>query len=103
MYQEGGFWKDAGLNFLRPILHKFLKYNVVIPVTMAGWYRYLQGMCFYGNMPHSPNLGRITNIINLNRMRIYLADPFNIAGPVDFRQLVIGQEEYDSDVLTLPY
>ena len=36
-------------------------------------------------------------------MKIYIPDPFNIAGPVDFRQLLIGQEEYDPDVLTLPY
>ena len=46
---------------------------------------------------------KITGYANINRMRIYQQNPLSIAGPVDFRQLLIGQEEYDPDVLILPY
>ena len=60
-------------------------------------------MCFFGNMPKYERLARINNYRNLNRMRIYNKDAFDIAGPVDFRQLLVGQEEYDPRVLTLPY
>lgn len=51
LYYEGGIWKDAAMNFLRPIFDKFLKYKLVLPVDRVGRYRYLQGMCFFGNMP----------------------------------------------------
>ena len=103
LFYEGGFWKDAGMNFLRPIFDKFLKYKLVLPVDRTGRYRYLQGMCFFANMKGYENMERINNYRNLNRMRIYIPDAMNIAGPVDFRQLLVGQEEYDSDVLILPY
>ena len=63
----------------------------------------MQGMCFFANMKGYENMERINNYRNLNRMRIYIPDAMNIAGPVDFRQLLVGQEEYDSDVLILPY
>ena len=79
------------MNFLRPIFDKFLKYELVIPVDRIGKYRFLQGMCFFANMPHYENMLRINNYRNLNRMRIYIRDALNIAGPVDFRQLLIGQ------------
>ena len=46
---------------------------------------------------------RINNFRNLNRMRIYDSYALSIAGPIDFRQLLVGQEEYDPGVLTLPY
>ena len=91
VYYEGGFWKDAGMNFLRPIFDKFLKYKLVLPVDRIGKYRYLQGMCFFANIPKYENMLRINNYRNLNRMRIYITDALNIAGPVDFRQLLIGQ------------
>ena len=92
LYHEGGFWKDAGMNMLRPILDKFLKYKLVLPVDRIFKYRYLQGMCFFGNAPKYENLMRINSYQNINRMRIYQKDPLTIAGPVDFRQLLIGQE-----------
>lgn len=69
----------------------------------VGRYRFLQGMCFYGNMPRVENMRRINNFRNLNRMRIYTSDPFNIAGPVDWRQFIYRQEEYDPQVLFVPY
>jgi hypothetical protein len=78
------------MNFLRPIFDKFLKYELAIPVDRVGRYRWLQGMCFFGNKPNYNRLGRINNYRNLNRMRIYIVNAFNIAGPVDFRQLLIG-------------
>ena len=92
LYREGGFWKDAGMNFLRPVLDQFLKYKLVLPVDRLFKYRYLQGMCFFGNAPRYPNLMRINSYRNLNRMRIYQTNALNIAGPVDFRQLLAGQE-----------
>ena len=36
-------------------------------------------------------------------MRIHSNDPFPIAGPVDFRQLLVGQEEFDPEIILLPY
>jgi len=36
-------------------------------------------------------------------MRIYSNYASSIAGPIDFRQYIIGQEEYDPDILTMPY
>ena len=91
LYQEGGFWKDAGMEILRPVFDKFLKYKVFITFTMQGWYRYIQGMCIFGNMPKSENMLRINNPRNLNRIRFYIKDAFAIAGPFDFRQYVDGQ------------
>ena len=46
---------------------------------------------------------RITNYPNINRMRIYSDNALVVAGPVDFRQVVRGYEEYDLDILMLPY
>lgn len=91
------------MNFLRPIFDKFLKYRLVLPVDKIGRYRYEQGMCFFANMPHYENMLRINNYRNLNRMRIYIRDALNIAGPIDFRQLLIGQDEFDKEILVLPY
>ena len=53
LYNEGGFWKDAGMELLRPVFNKFLKCKVFITFTMQGWYRFIQGMCIFGNMPKS--------------------------------------------------
>jgi hypothetical protein len=92
LYHEGGFWKDAGMNLLRPVFDKFLKYKLVLPVDRLFKYRYLQGMCFFANAPKYENLMRINSFRNLNRMRIYQTDALTIAGPVDFRQLLVGQE-----------
>lgn len=36
-------------------------------------------------------------------MRIYSDDALSIAGPVDFRQLLVGQEEFDPDIILIPY
>lgn len=36
-------------------------------------------------------------------MRIYHNYAMIIAGPIDFRNLVIGQEEYDPEFLMIPY
>jgi hypothetical protein len=36
-------------------------------------------------------------------MRIHSSDPLSIAGPVDFRQLLIGQEEFDPEIILMPY
>ena len=100
---EGGFWKDAGMNLLRPIFDKFTRYKLVIPMDKTFRYRWLQGMCFFANKPGLENMLRINNYRNLNRMRIYDNYASSIAGPIDFRQLLVGQEEYDVDVLTMPY
>ena len=103
LYREGGFWKDAGVQFLKPILDKFLKFKLAIPTDRGNRYRWLQGMCFFANMPGYDNLLRINNYRNLNRMRIYDNDAMMVAGPIDFRQLLISEEEYDIDVLVMPY
>ena len=65
--------------------------------------RFLHGMCFFGNMPKLSNLRRINNFRNLNRMRIYSSHPFTIAGPIDWRQVVHRQQEYDPQNLMIPY
>lgn len=92
LYREGGLWKDAGMNMLRPIPAAFLKYKLLLPTDRLYQARYIQGMCFFGNMPKYENMLRINNYRNLNQMRIHSNDPFPIAGPVDFRQLLVGQE-----------
>lgn len=103
LYREGGFWKDAGMNLLRPVFDDFRKYKIVLPVDRTFRFRWLQGMCFFANAPKLPNMWRITNYRNLNRMKIYDNDAMKIAGPVDFRQFVNGYEEYDPEYLLMPY
>ena len=103
LYYEGGLWKDAGMNMLRPIPTHLLKYKLILPVDRLLSYRYLQGMCFFGNMPRYDHMLRINNFRNLNRMKIYSQLALSIAGPVDFRQLLIGQEEYDPQIILMPY
>ena len=103
LYHEGGFWKDAGMDLLRPVFDKFLTYKIAITVDKTFRYRWLQGMCFFANMPKLPHLWRITNFRNTNRMRIYHQYAMVIAGPIDFRNFIIGQEEYDPDILTMSY
>lgn len=51
LYNEGGFWKDAGMDLLRPIFDKFLKYKLVIHLDIVGAFRIRQGMCLYGHVP----------------------------------------------------
>jgi hypothetical protein len=51
LYREGGLWKDAGMNMLRPIPDAFLRYKLILSTDRLFQYRYLQGMCFFGNMP----------------------------------------------------
>ena len=46
---------------------------------------------------------RIVNYPNVNKMRIYEQNALKIAGPVDFRQTVIGDEEYDPEILLMAY
>ena len=103
LYQEGGFWKDSGVNLLRPIFDKFLTYRAVVGNDMTFRHRWLQGMCFFANVPKAVNIARINNFRNLNRMRIYSWYAIGVAGPIDFRQFVLPHEENDPDVLTLPY
>lgn len=92
LYLHGGFWKDSSMNFLKPFLDDFRKYKLVIPVDKTLRYRYLQGMCFYGHIKHYEPALRIVNIKNLNRMRMYQSWPFDIAGPIDFRKLIVKDE-----------
>ena len=102
LYNEGGFWKDAGMDFLHPILDKFRKYKLMIHQDMVGLFRIHQGMCLYGHIPKLENARRINNFRNLNRMRIFTGDPFPIAGPIDWRQVVHRQEEYNPEFLMVP-
>lgn len=30
LYNEGGFWRDSGMNILKPVFDKFLKYRLVV-------------------------------------------------------------------------
>ena len=83
------------MHFLKPVLDDFRKYKLALATDKTIRHRWLQGMCFFGNMKEYPPLWRITSFKNLNRMRIYNSDPMDIAGPIDFRQLIIGKEEYD--------
>jgi hypothetical protein len=91
------------MNVLRPIFHKFTKYRIAIAVDKTFRYRWLQGMCFFANAPKTINMWRITNYRNINRMRLYHPYASSIAGPIDFRQFIIGQEEYDPQTLCMPY
>ena len=90
MYQHGGFWRDAGMNFFRPILDQFTRYKLVIGGEVTISYRWNQGMCFFGNEPKSEHMHRVSNYRNVNRMQIYHYYAVTIAGPVDFRQVVTG-------------
>lgn len=78
------------MNFFRPILNKFLKYDLVIGAERSLRHRWNQGMCFFGNIPKSPHMWRITAHSNVNRMRIYNDIALDIAGPFDFRNIVRG-------------
>ena len=91
------------MNLLRPIFDRFLTYKIAIAVDKTFRQRWLQGMCFFANEPRIDNMWRITNYQNLNRMRIYIWYAMMIAGPIDFRQFIIGQEESNPDILCLPY
>lgn len=79
------------MNLLRPIFDDFTRYKLVIAADKTFRYRWLQGMCFFANVPNLENMFRITNYRNINRMRIYYNYALNIAGPIDFRQLLVGQ------------
>lgn len=103
LYCEGSFWRDAGLNVLKPVFDQFLKYRLVVGAEMTSRHRWNQGMCFFTNEPRSKYLLRVTNFPNLNRMRIYEKNALAIAGPIDFRQVVDGYEEYDPDILIIQF
>ena len=49
LYNFGGFWRSAGMNFFRPILDKFVKYKLVIGSEMTFRSRWSQGTSFFGN------------------------------------------------------
>lgn len=103
LYHQGGFWKDAGMNLLKPIFDKFVKYELVIGAERSLRHRWNQGMCFYANAPKSKHMGRITGHPNTNRMRIYGDVALDIAGPFDFRNVIIGYEEYSPEVLIMHF
>jgi hypothetical protein len=60
-------------------------------------------MCFYGHKRYYKPALRIVGYKNLNRMRMYQSWPFDIAGPIDFRKLVINDEEYNPQSLILAF
>lgn len=95
LFNHGGIWKDAGMNFFRPIFDSLLKYRFVVGSDMTIRHRWTQSMCFYLIHPKEPRLHRIINYPNVNKMRIYEDNALLIAGPVDFRQAVVGSEEYN--------
>jgi hypothetical protein len=94
---------DSGQNVLRPMFQKFLKFKLAITVDKSGRFRWLQAMSSFGAVPKLPNFWRLTNFRNLNRLRIYNAWALSIAGPVDFSQLIKGQEESDEEFLLMPF
>jgi hypothetical protein len=51
LYREGGIWKDAAFDILRPLPDSFLRYKLVLPTDRIYQARYLQGMCFFANIP----------------------------------------------------
>lgn len=51
LLHNGGFWKAANQNMLRPIFDKLTKYKIVIPVDRNVRYRWLQAMCLFGSAP----------------------------------------------------
>lgn len=65
--------------------------------------RWDQGMCFFGNERKSENMLRVSNYRNVNRMRFYHHWAVTIAGPIDFRQVVIGDEESSPDILVMHF
>jgi hypothetical protein len=103
LYHQGGFWRDAGMNMFKPIFNNFLKYDFVVGAERSLRHRWNQGMCFFANAPRSPHMARIVALPNINRMRIYGDVALDIAGPFDFRNTVIGYEEYSPSVLLLNF
>lgn len=91
------------MNLLKPIFDKFVKYELVIGAERSLRHRWNQGMCFYANAPKSKHMGRITGHPNTNRMRIYGDVALDIAGPFDFRNVIIGYEEYSPEVLIMHF
>lgn len=92
MYQHGGFWRDAGMNLFKPVFDHFTRYKLVIGGEVTIGYRWNQGMCFFANEAKSEHMYRVSNFRNVNRMRYYHYWAVNIAGPIDFRQVIAGPE-----------
>jgi len=90
LYRKGGFWRDAGMNLFKNVFDHFTRYKLVIGAEVTLRHRWNQGMCFFANEPFNENMHRVSKYQNINRMRYYSFPALNIAGPFDFRQVVIG-------------
>lgn len=70
--------------------------------TMAAYrHRWSQAMCIYGAMPGFKPLLKMISPPYANRANIWEQNPYAIAGPNAFREVIRGQEEYDPDYLVL--
>jgi hypothetical protein len=98
LYHEGGFWKDAGMNVLRPIFHKFTKFGLSSQSTRPSGTDSSRE-CASLSTPKNYQYAAHHDYRNINRMRLYHPYASRIAGPIDFRQFIIGQEEYDPQTL----
>lgn len=103
MYRNGGFWRDAGMNLFKNVFDHFTRYELVIGSEATFAHRWDQGMCFFANKPHSENIYRVSNYRNVNRMRFYHQWAVTIAGPIDFRQVIYGDEEAHPNILMIHF
>lgn len=91
------------MNLFRPVFDQFLRYKLVIGGEVTIGFRWNQGMCFFGNQPRSEHLYRVSNYRNINRMRYYHYWAVTIAGPIDFRQVLAGDQEQDPRILIVHF
>ena len=101
MYRRGGFWRNTGMNLLRNVFDDFTRYEMVIGTDLTFRHRWNQVMSFFANEPLSENLHRVVTYQNINRMRFYYPEAASIAGSIDFRQVVQGDEEQNPNILIL--
>lgn len=53
LYHEGGFWRDMGMNLLRPMFDSFLKYRLVVGTQRGFRARWSQWSGFMAVAPKS--------------------------------------------------
>jgi hypothetical protein len=103
LYREGGFYMDTSMYLFDDVLEKWLSYKAVLPSDVTFRHRWSQGMCLYGHVAGFAPVLRAISYFNTNRYNIFLRNALDIAGPDDFKQLVLGGEEYDPDYLVLRF
>ena len=94
---------DTSMVLFNNVFYDWLSYQVIIPTMSPLKHRWIQNMCIFANEPQYSGLLRIISHYNINRYNIYQKDASQIAGPYNFRQYVLTTDEYNPDILMLPF